>query len=910
MGLATHHSDPISATINRLLEKPDRLNALSLWRALDEGERAVAARDALERDNLQDQLVGVVADARKFRAITVRKWPHSRIVEAMRTAPLRDGATALVLLRAHLECGLRELSADFRDVADQSDDLAGVTEEAVRIAADRLVAKHGVRPTLVCLLVLALVHRALVAPLRAWWRDFASGAEPSESASAEEPDDARNADPDGSAGSDPTHQPSFTTLDRILLRSVEDARQGVVGALDEDEIDDAVDEFLQLNGSRHRSCFHVGYRDALFGRELQGQQHAHDASRMRWYWAGAMQGWARSESWSRIAKAYDENPTVRQLGDGEDPASTSAVEHIVRALRQEGRAAELQSFVEERAIVSSRSPLRFCQLLLDIGTDSLRAGDAAEARAILELLLRVAGTLPESGTPRHASMILQARRRRAHCLRQLGEHLAARNLLLDLLERDPAPNVRAMVHADLGLLEGHFTLLADVRLPDEAKDIADIAERLVKGEEHFRAAVERKVAYAAHGCYCLGVLALAREEYGPAGDFLEQARAHFRSRPENYPTAVIAQADLYLGIARAHSESAERLSSASTLIVAGLEAGAPFPRKLLASTVEVLGLGTDTSLAEVAARMLAVGDDTTIDVLAGSDALNSWPPLADALLERACRSNRPSERAAADLRGASSRYLRAGDCEAAGRVLDQLERLAVKGIGVEDFLALLSEPERYEPAWSREAAAIVRARCYESRGEYDNAINELRTIFFRYSTRAVAEGGSDSALDEAAGVLAIIRGYGLDRAYYEDLERRYDAVALDGDGGAEASGALSDRQRVRVLVVGGDVKQEKMDDAIRARVRQRDENIDITFLHSGWSSSWDKFVDGVRRRLERHHAVVISHQIRTGLGEHARRECGERNIPWRSCWGQSQGETVEAVLEAARAGRAARDRCA
>ena len=904
MGLRTHQGDFISAPVRRLLKNPDRLNALSLWRVLDEDERAAAARDALERGDLHEQLVGIIAEARNFRAVTVRKWPNARIVEAMQTVPLRDGATAHLLLSTHLENGLREISVDFPGAGVLQEALVDASEEAVRLAADRLVASHGVRLALVCLLTRALVHRTLTAPLRAWWRDFSSVGPADEPVSAGELDDSSTAEIDVPAGSDRTRQLSFTTLDRVLMQAAEDARQSVFGALDEDGIDDAVDELLHLNGSRHRSCFHAGFRDALFGRKLQGQQFAHNASRVRWYWAGAVEGWVRSESWSRITESYDEHPVVRQLGNGEDPASSSAIEHVVRALHQEGRIAELQTFVKERAIVSSRSPIRFCQLLLDIGTESLRAGGAAEARAILELLLRAEDEFHKDGSPPHASLFLQARRRKAHCLRQLGEHLAARDLLLNLLECDPAPNVQAMVHADLGLLEGHFALLADVRLPVAREDLEDIADRLVKGEEHFRTAVKRKVPYAAHGYYCLGVLALAREEYEAAEGFLEQARAHFRSRPKSYPATLIVQADLYLGIARAHSESAEKLSSASTLIVAGLEAGgAPFPRKLLASTVEVLGLGTDASLAEVAAQMLAVGDDDTIDALAGIDALNSCFPLADALLKRASRLNRPADGAAADLRCALRGFLQSGDRNKAERVLDKLEVHAVRGAGVNDFIALLGAPKLYEPAWSREDAAVSRVRCYASRGEFEDAINELRPLFHRYMTEA--EIGKANALEDAAGVLDVISGYGLDRAYSEDLERRYHAVTALADDGEAAAPA---GQRRRVLVVGGDETHAKAGSRVRNLVAARGENVEITFVYPGWSSNWARFAEKVERAVGEHHAIVIMRFIRTHFGRWIRKECGERNVPWRFCWSGGSGAIAEAVLDAAHAGRAARAR--
>ena len=146
MGLRTHQGDSISAPVRRLLENPDRLSALSLWRALGEDERAAAARDALENGELHDQLVGIIAEAHNFRVLTVRKWPKARIVEAIQTVPLRDGATAFVLLSTHPESGLRENSADSPGVAELPSDLVDASEEAVRVAADRLVASHGVRP--------------------------------------------------------------------------------------------------------------------------------------------------------------------------------------------------------------------------------------------------------------------------------------------------------------------------------------------------------------------------------------------------------------------------------------------------------------------------------------------------------------------------------------------------------------------------------------------------------------------------------------------------------------------------------------------------------------------------------------------------------------------------------------------
>ena len=85
-------------------------------------------------------------------------------------------------------------------------------------------------------------------------------------------------------------QAPFTTLDLVLRDAVVDARQGTVGALNQDEIDSAVDELLQLNGRRDHSCFLAGFRDAMFERQPARKLPAENAMQMRWYWAGAVQG--------------------------------------------------------------------------------------------------------------------------------------------------------------------------------------------------------------------------------------------------------------------------------------------------------------------------------------------------------------------------------------------------------------------------------------------------------------------------------------------------------------------------------------------------------------------------------------------------------------------------------------------
>ena len=120
---------------------------------------------------------------------------------------------------------------------------------------------------------------------------------------------------------DPTRQPSFTTLDGLLILAAVNTAQGIEGALDEDQLDDVVDELVKLNASRHQSYFHAGYP----GRALRQSRSARNCrqrikSRLRWYWTGAVQGWARRERWDCIVREHATNPVIKELGNGTNGA--------------------------------------------------------------------------------------------------------------------------------------------------------------------------------------------------------------------------------------------------------------------------------------------------------------------------------------------------------------------------------------------------------------------------------------------------------------------------------------------------------------------------------------------------------------------------------------------------------------
>lgn len=343
----------------RLVHRPERLSAQRLWNALDDGERLTALRILVKRKENRNQLVRIVAEARRFRPATVAGMRDDKVIDMARRVPLDNALAGSLLHMMHLE-RRREMLARFLDRLDIPNDdgrmqgkAGGDPGEAeVHGAAEDLVREHGLRRAVVYFLTLAIQRVSFAGHLWTWMEGLLARVDaPSQIALGVDGQDDVDLREEPDEQDDPARHRGFTTLDRLLVEAVVDSKQGVVGGLDADEIDDAVDEFVKLNGRRHHSHFHVGLRDVLFDRPIGQDLSASNRNIERWYWTGAIQGWARLERWARIAQAHDANPAVRGLGDGADFATDAGAVYVARALTREARSGEIADFARVEGVV-------------------------------------------------------------------------------------------------------------------------------------------------------------------------------------------------------------------------------------------------------------------------------------------------------------------------------------------------------------------------------------------------------------------------------------------------------------------------------------------------------------------------------------------------------------------------------
>ena len=896
-------------TIRPLLQPTERLTPLRLWRALTGDDREEAARVALSSEGAahRGSLVRAVSRAKNFRPKTVEKWPDDKISNEVRPPMLADATLASRLLAALAEGGYPEVHGEFEKRVARNED-GEVADEAARETATHLVDRFGARDAVIFLLATSLADRPLARALRGWFADFQVpiDLEPSTSAEAQEQDDAEGDTPDTSQ--EPDRQEEFTTLDRLLILAAVDARQEVLGAEREDAIDDAVGELLQLSGRRHRSYFHVGFRDALFDRPLGEEIPAENDARLRWYWNGAIQGLARTKSWERIVSVYDDKSPVKELGNGEDAPSRQAARHIVTALEQQERWLEIPDFLQPRGV----TPDLFGSIL-STAAQLLRDGvPASRVQSLLDILDQARPRLQRTkGRPRNFHLFIAADRCVARCLQQLGEFDAARRRLRDAVRSaDGRRGLTAALETELGLVEGSFRSLTDVQLPHDFGELDSFANRLRTSRRRFESAHGNGVH--GPGRYCLGVLELIDDNYEAADRHLGRARGLLQREPaplspDAYPADFFVRLGLYEGIAKLLAATTdERLVHAADLLTNSLKVGARIPRYFVEKVCEHLSIAPSQSSEPAMLALLEEADDHLLDTLVGGTKRPALlKPLSKKFLTRAKRPTRGREEEAADYRAALECQLSVGEEENAEVTLDHLEELALEGTGVDEFLALLATEDCGRLPWLPEESAVAAAHVLASRGDYEEAASGLTDLFHRYATKA--ESGDREALDSAAGILGRIRGYGLPERWSVDLERRHKAIRAEQQPLAPRSQAGSTAAGpVTVLVVGGNEIQSRDAERVAQKVRQEDPSVNLEFVHSGWTSNWNKHLAEVKRKLDTGcNALVILRFIRTQLGRSVRAECGRRNIQWRFCWSGGQGGIIEAVHRAADAGRQA-----
>ena len=923
--------DALSPSLARLLaEDPETWTLRRLWGRMplalkQEAVRTVLDDDSEETAGLRASLLSALARAGGYRRRTLEKLDPARAAGLAGRIPRRSLPAEHGLFSHFLTHSRQEMLARYLDVLgvphengriNQDYDKEAEPDQVAR-AARTIREEFPADDVAVYLVALSLVNPNVGAGLPTWLQeDFLRGLHgeqrpvpepegPEHEAETEEPEliqEARREDPDEEA----TAGSPFTALDRTLIRAVVDSSQEVRGALDSVALEDLVDEVVELNSDRHSSYFHRGFLDAMTDRRRFDDLPAENPSRRAWYASGWISGMVRRDRHEAVVQVHDDGVGMDELRALPEAADL-ALPFVFDALCRAGRPSEAVASLPTSLLL--RRPVHIGRLLEE-GTRLLRSDQAESARPLFDRLGEAVRELEAQGEPTTEPFFLEIRRRRAHCYRQLGEGERARALLERLLTEDPDPGVRAMVLADLGLLDAGYRSLADMRLWRTESEASDIRDALERGEARFKASVELPSRRRSHGAWPLGVLAMARQDWEGARGFLSTALSGFLESPERYgQRRLIPRVHVAAGIAEAMATDYARLPRAAELLLAGVEDGARIPGPLMAPVLAALEIHEEDLASRVLSAVLAADGPGALDLLLDSEAAWRTPAVALALLERAGMGETKRADRARDLRNAlpillSPTVLSRGEpegaegtpsaLEAARSALDQLEGLALEGVEVDAYLELVSDPERLDPAWGPEEAAWSRITVLEATDRRQDAVGVIRSRLERVLARQ-----GPIAESEAEGLLAHARSYGLGDDWTGDLEQRF--AAWQAEFGSDEEEVLPEaahpQQQMRVLIVGGDERQNELEARVQRTLDEDSAPIRVKHLPTGWSGNWSGTLDEALREAERHQAVVLLRFMRTEFGRSLRAGLGDR--PWVSCPGVGTAQVTRMVRKAA-----------
>jgi hypothetical protein len=843
------------------------------------------------------ELLLAISNNAGFRPGALERMPADRAARQVLRVPSFRVPLPFEMASIFLQAQRREMLAAFLDevnVAHEDGifedlDAVDIAPERARAASATLLETFPPEEVLLYLLTLDHLNQALVPEGRSWIPQLAAGTLDRD---GDGPGPVATIDVERSADSEPEFleealaedgeqvpalEIPFTALDRTLIRAAVDAAQGVRGALDFEKVEDMVEEVIELNSSRHQSFFHRGFVDALTDLTYRAKLRSENQDRRLWYSAGWCSGKARLGKHEDIVKCFDEELLAGDALSGRTPQVRLLLPLILPALAVMNRVSEMArlltppQFLDNPALVVGLSAE---------ATRLLRADEAEAARPILDRLAEAIEVMEGLGADPGDRFFLEIRRRRAHCYRQLGDALKARELLEALLADDGTPEIQAMVHADLGLLDSGFRGLGQVELWKSEAEKSELRAALKKGAPRFQASLDLGNTYSSHGAWPLALLALSEENWKVARDLLSLTLSSFLERPQRYlHEGLLARVHLASGVAEAMNMEYTRLPRAKELLLRGMEDGARLPAPLAVPVLEALDCHEGPLLEGILPEIVKMGESELLDELASTALAGRSPVVARALLDRSRVQSRPKESRAADIRRAIPLLLsqQVADCvEEARAGLDTLELLAVEGFGRDEFLAFLSDAERVSSAWSRDDVGWARIRILEMEERFDESVAELQQ---RLST-LLHDPGPMTAIG-AADLVTRARSYGIEEERFGALSARVEAWTKEyGAEDAEVLPARHPNQLYRILIVGGDERQQNLKGRVKALLREANDPIRIEHLPTGWSGNWSKTLEDALRAASSSDAVVLLSLIRTEFGRSFRAGV---SCPWIGC---------------------------
>lgn len=693
----------------------------------------------------------------------------------------------------------------------------------------------------------------------------------------------------------PEDSETFTTLDHWLIRSAVDTAFGQEGALTRDQLEDLVEETTELNASRARSLFHRGFLHSLFDREHQFHFPGENEERRVWYFTGAILGLLRK---SENKRCLDLLETERKLtktvySNNRVPCAMMLLRQLWDDLLESENFALLQDWIRAQAPAwHPREAETHLSRLHEHAATLLRRGQSAEALALLafvrDRLLDVRQLndgFVEWLRPFNDRKIAQA-------YQSQGSLSAAEEILEGVIHNEHFDS-KGNATTDLALIKGGFRTLASI-LPDSDREAAmSTLDGLEKSLPLLRSAVKKHGHDAVNAHFCLGIhhTLKAGENRTEAADHLKAAAAGMTAKEELYHEGrLIEWTRFLLGLALLETAEVSEYRNASERLEQAMGHETAYPLWLWERALQAAGLFDDDRLSKSICRHILGSRDqgASMRIVASSEILRKHPEIIPDylawLVEQRTQPAQKWKRLAALLEIAlGSNRIRESEA-----ILDALEGMALENSSCrKKFIRLLSEEDRYNPAWTERDAENRLVHLHELEGNAPEVATLLGKHFHEDQNR---EWSDRSFLAEIVDRIESLKVDGFD---VEALRDRIDAAESE-----DSEHVAPTEIKAIILYVGGNEKQQAYEPVIRDRLAKKYPNLIVEFFFPGWSSNWNKPLEQILRRLDDADAVVLNSLVRTQFGRNLRKKC-DGQTPWFPCNGRGEKSLRQSILRAA-----------
>ena len=672
----------------------------------------------------------------------------------------------------------------------------------------------------------------------------------------------------------PQVPPSFSALQYLINRSVEDSCAQIKGALSHDHMRDALTELLRLNSDSVHYHYHMGYFIGLSEQKFTVEKQQ-SQSVQAWSFLGYILGSYRANG-DAVAEPLMRTPGLWHLVLTQIPVSDLPVVYqLIPALIEHKGYDEIAAIMTHCPIPDIRfaeHPDSLAMQLYTVAADLVRNGTfLSQADRLLQLLIEQLDHAGLSG-----NLYGRCLRKRGQYYRRKKQFSQASELFQQAIAVPGYTDI-AQTHADIGMSVAGYAGL-DAMLPSDANDFRIVTQALRQHRAHFDEAVSCDTGDSTNAQFALGLLNFGTGDYQRALEHFRIAQIGMERQITAYRVRDLYDWMLFLKI-RTWSQHLE-LSEISLFrdeltIVCSSQTFFPL-KHWLQIFHDVNKIDAETGRI-VMLHLFTYRDVDIYDLCSIEEVFNHTAEIWRRYFLGSAKYNALSRAdKLAHLTQAWQITLVAQQTDALEYVLELLEMF---GTNYSEYAAavhklLLEYIEDVLRMWDETDVLFLRVQLLFMMGQSDEAISLLVQLCNIYLGR--------QDLKQARAVYAWLS------------QLRYSDIAQYAQMLQHKPTQMHARQACKVIYIGGNETQQSFKEEITAKLAQAHPYITVEWELIGWSSNWGDEAARIERKIPAYDLVILSPYVRTLFGRQIRKAANN----WRASTGKGQGKIYSDIVEA------------